>query len=221
MCTLCVQATSVTRHLKACDKPTKNMIDSANELLVRAMLSHNIAPWFLESEAMKAYITMVSGGRYTSPSRYTFTQSLRNLASVISGKIQLELQRTASFSLEIDGWSRAQRKLIGVTAGGPGKKRFLTCFNVEGSENAASQAMGIHKSALEALGLSTDLAPDDDSVPQSKVSNITTDSAAVMASTADILTSEYRIFKDMTWTPCSSHHLNLVLQDQVQIFDVM
>jgi hypothetical protein len=34
-------------------------------------------------------------------------------------------------------------------------------------------------------------------------------------STGDILSKDYRLFLNMTWTPCSSHALNLVLQDQV------
>lgn len=87
----------------------------------------------------------------------------------------------------------------------------------QGSEDAANQALGMHKAALQDLGLSPDLAPDDESLPLSKVSNITTDSASVMCCTADIISGQYRMFKDMAWTPCNSHHLNLILQDQVRV----
>jgi hypothetical protein len=54
----------------------------------------------------------------------------------------------------------------------------LHAFNIDGSENAPSQALGMHKSALKALGLSPDLSPDGSSIHLSKVSNnVTTDSA--------------------------------------------
>jgi hypothetical protein len=111
--------------------------------------------------------------------------------------------------------SKQHRKFIGVTAGGPGKQLFIGCYNIVGSESADMQALGMHKSALLALGMSSELAIDDDSIPLSKVSNITTDSAAVMQSTADHLTRDYRLFKDMTFTPCSVHWLNLALKDMV------
>jgi hypothetical protein len=158
------------------------MQNTANELLARAIIEHNVPPWFLESAAMKAYVKFVSSGRYSSPSRYTFLRTIDDLATAISRTIQSELQQAPAFSLEQDGWSRHQRKFIGVTAGGPGKRRFISCFNIDGSENAVSQALGMHKAALQALGLSPDLAPDDGSLPVSKVSNITTDSASVMES---------------------------------------
>lgn len=73
----------------------------------------------------------------------------------------------------------------------------------------------MHKVALQSLGMSPDLACDDPSIPASKVSNITTDSANVMQSTTDYLTQDYSLFKDMTFSPCSVHWLNLVLQDMV------
>jgi hypothetical protein len=75
----------------------------------------------------------------------------------------------------------------------------------------------MHMSALKALGLS----PDDSSIPLSKVSNITTDSASTMVSTGDILSKDYRLFLNMTWTPCSSHALNLVLQDQICTMNIL
>jgi hypothetical protein len=36
-------------------KPNKAHHNIANELLTRALLEHNVAPWFLESRAFKAY----------------------------------------------------------------------------------------------------------------------------------------------------------------------
>jgi hypothetical protein len=71
----------------------------------------------------------VSGGKYPSPSRYTFMRSVDEMKRVIDGQVQTALQQYVAFSLEQDGWSRHHRKYIGVTAGGPGSKRFfLTCF---------------------------------------------------------------------------------------------
>jgi hypothetical protein len=141
------------------------MISVANELLARARLQHNVPPWFLESPAMQAYVWHVSGGKHSSPSRYTFMRSLDDMKHSIDGQVQTALQQSLAISLEQDGWSRHQRKFIGVTAGEPGKRFFLTCFIIDGSENASSQALGMHMSALKALGLSPDLSPDDSSIP--------------------------------------------------------
>jgi hypothetical protein len=142
-------------------------------------------------------------------------RSLTDLSTVIAENIKQHLTRAPYISLEQDGWSKQHQKFIGTTAGGPGKKFFLSCYNIEGSETAQMQALGMHKATLKALDIPPDLPIDDPSIPLSKVSNLTTDSAAVMQSTADIRCRDYRLFKDTTWTPCSVHFLNLALQDQV------
>jgi hypothetical protein len=77
---------------------------------------------------MKAYVKHVSGGKYSSPSRYTFMRSLDDMKHSIDGQVQTALQQSLAISLEQDVWSRHQRKFIGVTAGGQGKSFSLTCF---------------------------------------------------------------------------------------------
>lgn len=131
-----MQATSIAGHLKAGDKPTNTQVNTANELLARALLAQNVPPWFLESKAFKAYVQLVSQGRYSSPSRYTLLRSIRDLTSVIRGEIERELKMSPFMSLEQDGMSKQHRKFIGVTGGGPGKKLFVGCYNIDGSETA-------------------------------------------------------------------------------------
>jgi hypothetical protein len=79
-------------------------------------------------------------------------------------------------------------------------------------------AAEIHSVVLASLGLSPSLPPDDASIPEYKVCNMTTDTAAVMSKAAAILSKDYRLFKGMAWTPCSCHVLNLFLVDQEKQF---
>jgi hypothetical protein len=60
-------------------KPNKAQHNIANELLTRALLQHNVAPWFLESTEFKAYVRFISKGAYSSPSRHTFLQQVWSL----------------------------------------------------------------------------------------------------------------------------------------------
>lgn len=104
-------------------------------------------------------------------------------------------------------------------AGGPGQRLFIGCF--EGSptvESAAFLAKEIHKAVCSALGLNESTDADDVSLPLGKVANMTTDTASVMSATAKLLSERYRLFKDMAWTPCSCHVLNLFLTDQEKAF---
>jgi hypothetical protein len=47
-------------------KPNKAQHHVANELLTRALLEQNVPPWFLESTAFKAYVTL---WEYTGPGK--------------------------------------------------------------------------------------------------------------------------------------------------------
>jgi hypothetical protein len=106
-----------------------------------------------------------------------------------------------------------------TTAGGPGHRFFVGCSETkEGSESAEVLAADIHRVVLDGMGLSPNLAADDSSIPEGKVANLTTDTASVMSKAADILSKNYRLFKNMAWTPCSCHVLNLFLVDQEKHF---
>jgi hypothetical protein len=82
-------------------------------------------------------------------------------------------------------------------------------------ETAEVVAANINQLVLEGLGLSRTSA---DSIPVSKVANMTTDTASVMSKAASILAQQYPLFKNMKWTPCSCHVLNLFLVEQEKQF---
>jgi hypothetical protein len=84
-------------------------------------------------------------------------------------------------------------------------------------------AKEIHHSICDALGLSDTAAADDKQLAIGIVANMTTDTAAVspsavMPKTAKILSEKYRMFRGLSWTPCSCHVLNLFLVDQERAF---
>jgi hypothetical protein len=66
-------------------------------------------------------------------------------------------------------------------------------------ETAEIVAANINQLAMEGLGLS---GTSIDSIPVSKVANMTTDPASVVSKAAFILAKQYPLFKNMTWTPC-------------------
>jgi hypothetical protein len=75
-------------------------------------------------------------------------------------------------------------------------------------------AKEIHHSICDALGLPDTAAADDKQLAIGIVANMTTDTATVMPKTAKILSENYRMFRGLSWTPCSCHVLNLFLVDQ-------
>jgi hypothetical protein len=104
-------------------------------------------------------------------------------------------------------------------AGGPGFRYFLGSAEFrDGSESAEVQAREIHKIVCKALGFPPDTDPSDEALPEGKVSNLTTDTAAVMIKTASVLSDGYRLFKGLRWTACSCHVFNLYLVDQEKNF---
>ena len=107
-----------------------------------------------------------------------------------------------------------------IYAGGPGNRFFLgACAEGrEGPKSAQVVAGEVHKIVLESLGYNPHLDPDDPSLPVGKVCNMTSDTTNVMPSAAKLLSSDYTLFKDMEWTPCSCHSLNLFLVHQPRNF---
>jgi hypothetical protein len=104
-------------------------------------------------------------------------------------------------------------------SGGPGDRYFVGSAEFrDGSENHEVQALDIHRIMCKALGYSPATDPNDVSLPEAKVSNLTTDTTAVMPKTAQKLGTTYRLFKGMNWTPCSCHTYNLYLVDQEKAF---
>jgi hypothetical protein len=71
-----VQGSLIDDHMLPVFKPNKAQLNIADELLTRALLEHNVAPWFLESRAFKAYTRHISRGAYSAPSRHNFLQQV-------------------------------------------------------------------------------------------------------------------------------------------------
>lgn len=104
-------------------------------------------------------------------------------------------------------------------AGGPGFRYFIGSAEFrDGVESAEVQAHEIYRIVCKALGFPPTTDPCDEELPEGKVSNLTTDTAAVMPKTAKVLRNNYRLFKGMIWTPCSCHVYNLHLVDQEKHF---
>jgi hypothetical protein len=87
---------------------------------------------------------------------------------------------------------------------------LVGCYEAkDGKGTAKVLADEIHKVKLDALDFDSHLAAEDDCLPVGMISNITTDTALVISSTARILNSNYRLVQGMIRTPCMCHVLNL------------
>jgi hypothetical protein len=213
-----MQGGVISDHFGKAWKPNSAQISGADELLVRAMLRHNIPHWFLTCEEFKCYIQVVSRGAYRSPSRYIFLQHIADLSERATAEITRRLEDQLFVSMEEDAWTRHNKHYHAITSGGQGESLFIGCFDIEkGGESAENQAMALHKSALAALNLNPCLNLDDDAIPEGKVAAITTDTTNVMPATVRHLGANYKLFLNCFWVPCFAHNMALFMADQVKI----
>jgi hypothetical protein len=201
-----MQAGVITDHFGKAWKPNSAQIGEADELLVRAMLRHNIPPWFLTCEEFKTYVQVVSRGTFRSPTRYGFLQVVADLSERAAAEITKRLQGQVFVSMEEDAWTRHNKHYHAITSGGQGESLFIGCFDIEkGGESAENQAMALHRSALAALSFSPCLNLDDDAIPVGKVAAITTDTTNGMPATVRHLGYKYRLSLNCFWVPCFAH----------------
>jgi hypothetical protein len=199
-------SSALTKHgFSPVEKAGVEQIKEGNELLVRALLTHNVAPWFLESEEFKAYVKYITRVVFVSPSRYTFHQTVKDLSTRAAAKIKDMLVNQSTFiSFEEDSWSHG-RHYSGITAGSQGTSVFVGCFDVEsGVESAPAQAAAINRCMLSALRKDSELGKHHPGIPVGKVAGMTSDTTNVMLATSQALL-QYNLFKGMMWTPCSAH----------------
>jgi hypothetical protein len=183
--TLFLQAGFITDYCQKKPKPTRGQREVATELLTRAMLQHHVAPWFLTSDAFKAYVTYISGERYDAPTRYQFLQMTDNLSGRASKLIAKELNDAMFFSFEEDSWTRHNKHYHAITTGKQGTSYFVGTFEITtGPESAVNQAKAVHATLLSALGLDPALHPDNRTIPFGKVAAMTSDTTNVMPATA-------------------------------------
>jgi hypothetical protein len=113
-----------------------------------------------------------------------------------------KLNSAICLSLEEDSWSSSSRKFAALTGGGPGQCTFVGSYSNKDSEVAKVQADEINQTVMEALGVDTSRPPNDPTISLAKVANLTTDNPTVMLKTAELLSSNYRLFRGILWTGC-------------------
>jgi hypothetical protein len=94
---LCNRLSSKQLDIACSEKATAGQVKEGNELLVGASLTNNVAPWFLECEAFKAYVKYIAGDEFITASRYTFHQAVRNLSESAEAGIKDLLVQKSSF----------------------------------------------------------------------------------------------------------------------------
>jgi hypothetical protein len=215
-----VQAGFITDYCQKKPKPTRGQREVATELLTRAMLQHHVAPWFLTSNAFKAYIAFISGERYEAPTRYQFLQMTDTLSHRSSKFIAKELNDAIFFSFEEDSWTSHNKHYHAITTGKQGTSYFVGTFEItKGPESAENQAKAVHATLLSAMGLDPALHPDDTSIPHGTVAAMTSDTTNVMPATAKEL-ARYPLCHGLFWVPCAAHELGLFLKDQTNVPEI-
>jgi hypothetical protein len=112
-----VQASAIDPYTVKISKAGKHVQQHARELITTALLSCNVPPTLLEHPHFKKYVEVVSEGKHTAPSRYLHMQTLKELAGRCRAYIRSSLQKSVTFSIEEDSWSRDGRKFSAITAG--------------------------------------------------------------------------------------------------------
>lgn len=124
---------------------TKNEQQAADTLLTQALVTKNIPMAFVNSPHLKAYVTLISGGRYKTPSIHTVVQRLGELQDRIHSKVAAMLKKQAYIAFETDSWSRAGKHFTAVTTGPPGLTVLTAAYENAASDNAVNTADALHR----------------------------------------------------------------------------
>jgi hypothetical protein len=195
-----LQASNLEPHCSKVVKFNKGQQESVSELLTRALVQCNVAPTLLEVEAFKQFQRKLSCGAYVPITRYHFFKVVDDLKARAVAINREKLKSAICFSLEEDSWSSKNRKFAALTGGGPGQCTFVGSYSNKDSEAAVAQADHINQTVMEALGVDTSLPPSDPTILLAKVANLTTDTTTVMRKTAELLFTNYRLFRGLLWT---------------------
>jgi hypothetical protein len=85
--------------------------------VVALQIQTNTPPTFLHASEFQKYISTVSQGQFSAPSRYLHLQTVKELASRCHRRIETALSDAVAFIIEEDSWSNDGRKFSAVTAG--------------------------------------------------------------------------------------------------------
>jgi hypothetical protein len=113
------QASGIDAFTVKKNRPSKHVQQHARELISTALLSCNVPPTLLENPHFKKYVEVVSNGSHFAPSRYLHMKTMKDLAGRCRDYIKVTLQKSVTFSIEEDSWSRDGRKFSAITAGVP------------------------------------------------------------------------------------------------------
>jgi hypothetical protein len=186
------------------------------ELLMRFCAARNVAPTAVASPEFNQYVEHISKHDHNAPSRFYLMLALEDLCKRLDAKKATMLGNYNCIGFAADSWTKAGRHITALTAGNPGSSFYLSSYENLGSDNAATSADAIHQCMLSALGLPTDLSPQDSRYQQHKVAIFTSDTTNVMPATNKAL-NKFALFKGCSWVPCFSHVGNLALLDQLKI----
>jgi hypothetical protein len=207
---------SITSSVVTTAPPTTAQIREAADLFLAALIDANIPIVFVENKALKAWVKFISNDRFSVPSRHVILQRLSALVALIRSVIKTMLNERRRFvSFEQDAWTKGNVHINALTTGDMGLSAFIGAYDLNaGEESAVKHADAIHAQLLSALGLDPDLDKYSPEIPVGKVCNMTSDTTALMPAIGRVLQEEYPLCKDMTWTPCLPHMLNLYIGDQ-------
>jgi hypothetical protein len=96
-----------------------------------------------------------------------------------------------------------------------GTSVFANAYENWSADTAINLAAAVHACLLDAIGLPPNTPEDNDIIPLSKLSGVTSDTTAVMPATFKEL-AKTRLAKGAAYNPCGSHVINLLLLYQVK-----
>jgi hypothetical protein len=188
-------------------------VSTPHQLLMKAMAEKNIPFNFVTSRYFKAYVLFISKRQHEAPSRYKLIQMLDFLTGLMDQKVTSMATKSSHISAQFDSWTYGNHKITAMTMSLSGTCVFANAYENWSADTAINSAAAVHACLLDAIGLPPDTPDDNDIIPLSKLSGVTSDTTAVMPATVKEL-AKTRLAKGAAYNPCGIHVINLLLLDQ-------
>jgi hypothetical protein len=145
--------------------------------------ARSVAPTAVASTEFNQCVQHISKHEHKSPSRYYLMLALEDLCKRLDAKKATVLGKCSCIDFAADSWTQVGCHIARLTAGNPGSSIYLSSYENLGSDNAPASADAIHQCMLSAMGLPTDLSPEDSRYPHHKVAICISDTTNVMPGT--------------------------------------
>ena len=183
---------------------------------MRFCAARNVALYAVASDEFNDYAEYISKQMHHAPSRYHLMLALADMCNRLDTQKAAVLDKYNFMGFEANSWTKAGRHIMALTAGNPGTSFYLSSYENLGADPAVTDADAIQQCMLSALGLPTDLSPNDSKYQRHKVAVFTSDTTNVIPATCKAL-RKFGMYECCVWMPGFPHVGNLGLLDQLKI----